>query len=186
MHLGNYFNAPQILDIGTDSITHRLYATWLYAPIRNPGMMESDVFMIPVKPDSLVASVEQVAGGGTVTFMLNAGIVNANRPFVLLASVYGTDPGYDLLAGMTPTCPENLPAPLRESVFPLNLNLPFVGVGSGFLDSQGFASVPYLVPAHGSTTDYDIAYALGAPHPTGLGGVDFVSNPVQIQVTPGP
>jgi len=116
------------------------------------------------------------AVGGTANFDLMAGFANANREYLVLGSISGTDPG--------------LPLPGGDCVLPINwdtftsfmLGLLNTGVFQNFvgtLDNQGEASAQLNlspVPASGFTMHY--AYLLkGAPW-------DFVSNSIAIDIVP--
>ena len=114
--------------------------------------------------------------GGTVTFVLDAGAVNASRNYIMLGSVTGTAPGIPLPGGMA-TLPLNwdifttLTVDLANT--PLFLN--FLGT----LDINGQATAVMNLPpvpgAPGVTMNF--AFALNKPW-------DFVSNPFAVELIP--
>lgn len=131
------------------------------------------VFCNPVlSTDTYVFS----ASGGNIRFDLDAGATNANRPYILLGSLHGTETGTPLPGG-TGLLPLNWDR-LVETIF-RNLNGPTFQEFQGTLDSVGIASAHLTcgpIPgAAGSTAHF--AYALGAP-------LDNASNPVEIEIEP--
>ena len=115
--------------------------------------------------------------GGDAEFLLLAGSGNAYRNYLILGSVTGTDPGTPLPGGM--------------AVLPLNwdiftnlvvdlLNTPICSNFMGTLDGSGSAMATFdtLSPIPGTAgITMHFAYALNNP-------LDFVSNPVGIQIVP--
>lgn len=116
------------------------------------------------------------ATGGRATFTLNAGVVNANRNYILLGSVSGTVPGIKLPGGLI--------LPLNYDIFTtLTITLantsPFMNFQST-LDGAGMSWAVFdtLGPIPGTAgLTFSFAYACNPPW-------DFVSNPVQINVVP--
>lgn len=122
-----------------------------------------------------VASIPETTGG-TAQFSLDAGVANANRNYLLLGGISGTDPGTLLPGG--------------EAVLPLNWDgfttLVVIYANSSLfqnfmatLDGQGSGSAQLNlgpVPGFAGTMMY-FAYALDKPW-------NFASNPVTIEIVP--
>ena len=122
-----------------------------------------------------VASIP-AAKGGTANFTLRAGKGNANRRYFLVASLSGTRPG-TLLPGGLATLPLNLD-PLSFLVLTGAAGSIFQNF-AGTLDASGDAParlVLWPIPGFTGATAH-FAYALDSPW-------NFVSNPVQIGITP--
>jgi hypothetical protein len=139
------------VDMGADEFT-------------GPHPLELDVFIL------------SASGGGDIDFAIDAGAVNANRPYVLLGTLSGTGPGFSLPGGMI--LPLNWDGYTDLVVMYLN-NFYFLDF-LGTLDASGQKTatlhVPGLFPIWvGEIMQY--AYTLYSPF-------NFVSNPVQIEVVP--
>jgi hypothetical protein len=118
------------------------------------------------------------AMGGAVGLTLSAGPGHAQRPYFVLGSVTGSDPGTSL--------PGGLMLPLNWDGFSVLAfgqanDQNFVRF-SDTLDGAGWATSTFLVPpgallGWGNQLSFTYAFVLADP-------VDFVSTPVQIDVTP--
>lgn len=116
--------------------------------------------------------------GGIINFYLYAGKENANRWYMILGSITGTDPGTPLPGGQV-TLPINWDA-FTNIVIDL-VNTPFFENFLGQLDSEGSGTATFNtygpLPAEFVGSTLNFAYALNKPY-------DFVSNPVAIEVVP--
>lgn len=139
----------------------------------------SDVFAAKMAM-ALVADPLSVSSsaGGTVNYILTAGVANANRNYLLLGSMTGTSPG-TLLPGGLVTLPlvwDNF-----TNIIVQNLNGPVFTNFQSALDGEGNSTAPQfnLPPSSGFPPGSKLyfAYALNAPW-------DFASNPVTIDVLP--
>jgi hypothetical protein len=115
--------------------------------------------------------------GGTANFLLLGGTENADRKYILLGSVSGTDPGISLPGGFA-TMPLNWDA--FTDVVLLLINTSVFSNFLGTLDSSAGSATAQLnappVPGYaGIAMQY--AFCLGDPF-------DFVSNPVEIDIVP--
>jgi hypothetical protein len=134
-----------------------------YGPFTFPPL-QTDLFRMPE------------GSGGTACFLLLAGIENANRNYLLLGSVSGTDPG--------------TPLPGQKAILPLNWD-PFTDfvlalINSslfmnflGSLDYNGSASAQLNAPPLPGLAGITMSYAFALNNPW-----DFVSNPVAIEIVP--
>ena len=127
--------------------------------------LQTDTFMIPENT------------GGDAAFLLLTGTGNANRNYILLGSITGTDPGTPLPGG-------KVTLPLNFDIFTnmvINLaNTPPFSNFIGKLDSSGSANAVFntfgpIPGAAGITMNF--AFALNSPW-------DFASNPVEIEIVP--
>jgi hypothetical protein len=131
-----------------------------------------------VPPMALSADVYSIseATGGRVNFTLNAGASMADRNYLMLGTVSGTEPGI-LLPGGHATLPVNWD--LFTNLVINMVNGPIFKDFLGTLDFNGTASAELTIPpvpgAAGITMHY--AYALNKPY-------DFASNPVGIDIVP--
>jgi hypothetical protein len=115
--------------------------------------------------------------GGTVSFTIDAGVDHANRNYLMLGSVTGTEPGTPLPGGYA-TLPLNWD-PFTDLVLSL-LNTPVFSSFMGMLDGMGTGSAHILSPALPSSTIgvvMHFAYCLNNPF-------DAVSNPVEVDIVP--
>jgi hypothetical protein len=116
--------------------------------------------------------------GGTIVFLLEASSANADRSYLLLGGVTGTDPGYPLPGGLA-ILPLNLDDFTYHVVIPL-LNTPtfsnFLGTLDAFGQAEAELSAPALPPGYVGQKIY-FAYCLNVPF-------DFASNPVEIEIVP--
>lgn len=115
--------------------------------------------------------------GGTVDFVLYAGTDNAERNYILLGGVTGTQPGYPLPGGYA-TLPLNFDL-FTDVVFML-LNTSVFSNFMGELSVAGLSeaqmNAPPLPPGSAGITIH-FAYCLN-------NYFDFVSNPVEVEVIP--
>jgi hypothetical protein len=115
--------------------------------------------------------------GGDADLLLLAGVVNANRTYIILGSVTGTDPGTPLPGGQA-TLPLNWD--IFTNVVVDLINTPIFSNFMGQLDATGSASATFdtlvQIPGTAGITMH-FAYALNNPW-------DFVSNPVGIEIVP--
>lgn len=113
--------------------------------------------------------------GATLDITLDAGKENAQRMYMLIGSLSGTVPGTPLPGG------EVLPLnwDFFTSLSVLHANSAFFKNFMGTLDGSGKASATFLAPAYALAPvvrEYlNFAYVLGGP-------MDFVSNPVPVQI----
>jgi hypothetical protein len=114
--------------------------------------------------------------GGTVNFMIDAGMDHAQRTYLLLGSVSGTDPGTPLPGGQA-TLPLNWDAFTDLVLNLINTSVFFDFLGN--LDASGIATAqlnaPPLPGYAGLVMHY--AYCLNDPF-------DFASNPIAIEIVP--
>jgi hypothetical protein len=115
--------------------------------------------------------------GGTVNFTLDAGAANANRDYILLGSISGTEPG-TLLPGGQATLPLNFDVFTNVIITLMNSALftDFMGMLDG--TGQGTAQMNSgpVDPGFVGVKLY-FAYGLNAPW-------NFVSNPVGVKIDP--
>lgn len=115
--------------------------------------------------------------GGDADFLLLSGTGNANRNYILLGSVTGTDPGIPLPGGKV-TLPLNWDF-FTNTVIAL-INTPVFSNFMGSVDGTGSATATFnaMAPFPGAAgLTFNFAYALNKPW-------DFVSNPVGIEIVP--
>jgi hypothetical protein len=114
--------------------------------------------------------------GGSIDYYLDATADNAQRNYLLLGSVSGTDPGTPLPGGQA-TLPLNWD--LFTNITVLYTNTPVFKDFMGTLDQGGKAGAQLNigpVPGFVGTIMY-FAYALNQP-------LDFASNPVKVTIVP--
>jgi len=130
--------------------------------------LQSDVFQI------------SASTGGLANLLLYGEMTNANRDYLILgnASVSGTSPGI-MLPGNQATLPLNWD--IFTDLVIANINTAFFSNFMGELDSTGSSKAIFNTfgPTGSATIGFKMrfAYALKAPW-------DFVSNPVEILITP--
>jgi S-formylglutathione hydrolase FrmB len=131
-----------------------------------------------MKEKTLVSDQETIpeSTGGEATFYLTAGWAHANRNYILLGSISGTDPGTPL-PGSTVTLPLNWD--FFTNLIVTYANSIIFQDFMGTLSDEGFATAQLnLTPVLGAAgITMHFAYALNNPW-------DFVSNPVEIQIVP--
>jgi len=145
--------------------------------LRGVNARNTGVFGDKLGKETLVADTYEIAQptGGTVNLTLDAGPSHANRYYLILGSVTGTDPGFPLPGGYATL-------PLNWDVFTdfvlAFLNTPAFTGFLGTLDGSGRAAAqinaPPLPPATIGVILY-FAYCLNNPF-------DFASNPVEIEI----
>lgn len=133
----------------------------------------NSVFCNPV----LSSDAYELSGsGGTVVFQLDAGTDHAGRPYLLLGSWHGTEPGTPLPSG-SGTIPLNRDA--LTNVIIKHANGPVFQNFKGVLDGEGRGSATLncgpIPGAIGRTAHF--AFALKAPW-------DGASNPVKLDIMP--
>jgi hypothetical protein len=130
-------------------------------------------FIIPLATDTGVLS----EAGGTVNFALFAGEANAQRSYLLLGGLSGTQPGHPLPGGME-TLPLNWDAFTDLVLLLANTVLfdDFLGVLDGTGKAQARLEAPALPPGYVGTRIH-FAYCLSSPF-------DFASMPVEIEIVP--
>lgn len=117
------------------------------------------------------------AFGGTVNYNLDAGVAYANRNYLLLGSISGTEPGTPLPGGLT-TIPMNWDL-FTNMMIPL-INSPVFNKFYGPLDAYGKGSAQLktgAVPASAAGLRMYFAYCTYEPF-------DFVSNPEEVRFLP--
>lgn len=117
-----------------------------------------------------------VYGGGTLDFVINQGVANANRPYMLMISNSGTSPGIHVLPGQhLPLNPDNV----FWTVFFLSNSAYFPGF-MGSLDAQGRRTVRMTLPpgVFGLAPSSDLSFASALFYP-----FDNVSNPVDVRLS---
>jgi len=174
-----------LVGAGTDLEYNNTYAyLWNSDTVYNPDKVTLPCFQYnvrhdglypPAATDTLVADIYTVPEtGGTVNYQLTAGRSNANRTYLIVGGVTGTEPGFQLPGGMM--------LPINWDVFSdlvmALLNGPVFSNFMATLDSQGNAqaalNAPPIPPGFVGTVMY-YAYTLNNPF-------DFVSNPVEIEI----
>lgn len=115
--------------------------------------------------------------GGTIDLSLNAGLPNANREYLVLGSISGTEPGIPLPGGQT-TLPLNYD--LFFGLVLNHLNSPAFINFMGSLDGDGRSQARFntLGPRPG-TAGMDVSFAF-ALHPPW----DYASNGATIEIVP--
>jgi parallel beta-helix repeat protein len=126
---------------------------------------------VPLYSDTYVIPEDT---GGVSNFIFNAGEDNANRNYILLGSVSGTDPGTPLPGGMA-TLPINWDAFTNIVLTLLNTSV-FVNF-LGTLDGSGTATAQLNVPPVTGFAPLTMHYAYALNNPW-----DFVSNPVAVEI----
>jgi parallel beta-helix repeat protein len=123
-----------------------------------------------------VDTLEISAGtGGTINFTLTAGAIHANRDYVLLGSITGTEPGIQLPGGLI--------LPLhRDSFTDITFNFantPFFVNFKGTLDNSGSGNAQFntLGPLPNVFVGRTVHFAFFL-----YGPFDFVSSPVAIEI----
>lgn len=139
-----------------------------------------DVFVSRISRISLTADVHTLSSrtGGIVTFTLDAGADNANRGYILLGSMSGTDPG-TLLPGGAANLPINWD--FFSNVVATAINTSMFSNFLGQLDASGAATASFdtqgsLPPAFVGTVMH-FAFALNSPW-------DFASDPAAVEIVP--
>jgi hypothetical protein len=176
---------PDYHDMNPHAIRHgtpgRVVLTWSHQDESAPNF-DLDLFIYPdleiPLPLWLDAEMISAALGGTVTFDLDAGSAKADRKYLLLAGVSGTEPGY-LLPGGTTTLPLNWDF-FTDIVLSLK-NTSLFADFLGTLDSQGQATATLdtlgpLPPVAVGAALY-FAYCLDYPW-------EFASNPLAVEIQP--
>ena len=130
-------------------------------------------------PHTLFTDTDEIseATGGTANLTLAAGSTNANRKYLLLGSMSGTEPGIPLPGG-------NAVLPLNWDLF-TNVVLSMLNTSvftdfMGYLDGSGSGMAQLNLPPLGSGyagLKMYFAYCLNGPY-------DFASNPVTIEIVP--
>jgi len=116
------------------------------------------------------------AAGQDIDFFLDAGVANAGRSYLMLATLSGVSPGMDVNGLFVPLTWDWVSAYIYN-----NLSLPIFQDFQGVLDSQGRAVAdlplyaPGLVPHVGQSLTF--VYALTNP-------IDFASTPVDVEILP--
>ena len=130
-------------------------------------LIQAEAMPLWISPDVVDAGV-----GATVNYLMDAGAANANRPFVIMSSV----------TGMGPTAlPDGTPLPLTFDAVTfllLSLNVP----GSGVLNAQGQALVPFVISPFALTLTFDLYFAYVCPNKPGVGW--YASNGVKLHMVP--
>ena len=139
------------------------------------GSNSANVFRIEFA--SLTGDVAQisVSAGGVQTLSLDAGLPNAGAIHFLLGSLSGTSPGQTFGAADLPL---NFDGYFLFTL--VNPNSPPLSNSVGILDGQGQGTTLFTVPPGTSGT----LAGLVLNHAYGLLGSPFVSNPVQLTLTP--
>jgi hypothetical protein len=162
----------------TNAKGQELYDLWDQNGKCPPEVMWTGSIQLTAEP--LVADNYQLSEstGGVVNFYLDAGVVNADRAYLIFGGISGTSPGTPLPGGMV-TLPINW-----DSVTDFILSLANTPIFNNFLsmlDGSGTASATLdtfgPLPSGTAGLTFYFAYALNAPW-------DFVSNPVAIEVVP--
>jgi plastocyanin len=163
------WDSPPLMQNDTFEFTFNQAGTFPYHCTPHPFMTGTvNVAELPLTADSDTISET----GGSVNFMLDAGVANANRQYILLGGVSGTSPGTPLPGGFE-TLPLNLDF-FTDIVF-LLINSPVFNNFLGTLDGNGTSTATLTtgpVPGAAGLLMY-YAFALGFPY-------DFVSNPVEV------
>ena len=144
------------------------------------GAGSRDFYVVCLASDvSLHVDVSTISEstGGAVNFTLNVGTANANRNYILLGSVTGTEPGTSLPVGQA-TLPLNWDI-FTSLVIDL-INTPVFSNFLGKLNGNGSATATFdtIAPLPGTAgLNIHFAYALNNPW-------NFASNPVGIEIVP--
>jgi len=115
--------------------------------------------------------------GGTINFNLDAGGTHANRTYLILGSITGTEPGITLPGGLS-TIPVNWDL-FTNIMIPL-INSPVFNKFFGPLDAYGQGSAQLktgAVPASAAGLRMYFAFCTNSPF-------DYVSNPEEIRLLP--
>ena len=122
-----------------------------------------------------------LGAGGVVAFSLDAGPVNAHRPYLLLGSLSGTAPGIPIGSIELPLVQDDY------TIFSLwNANLGWFGNTSGLLDGSGTAQASLtlpsgLPPTFAGLTAYHAFMVYTSPR---LRSADFASNAFPLTLLP--
>jgi hypothetical protein len=130
-----------------------------------------------IPDDILQSDVKNISAskGGTVKFMLDAGVENAGRNYILLGSMSGTEPGISLPGG-TVTLPLNWD--VFTDIIWQNINTPFFQNFLGILDSNGQATAQmHLDQLQPIMVGHKMYFAFACNNPW-----DIVSNHVEIEI----
>lgn len=120
----------------------------------------------------------QVITGGAINFSLDAGPSHGNRPYLLLGSLSGVEPGVPLPGGAA-TLPLNWD--LFTNLVALNANTPIFSNFHGTLDPSGTAMAQFNTfgPLPPELTGFQLSFAFMLFAPT-----DFASNGVPVEIKP--
>jgi len=172
----NNIQPDNIMVIGAvfDDTWHQGYS---YPPSSNPF----DAYYVDdtdgTMPDTLWPDIPFVQeAGGTVNFFLKAGINNANRNYLVVGGVTGTDPGTALPGGYA-TLPVNWD--FFSDIVMSYLNSSIFTNFASTLDANGEATAQLNVPPIPGSAGLIMHYAFCCNAP-----FDYVSNPVEIEVIP--
>jgi hypothetical protein len=160
-----YYSRPNLVDWDGDNVLDILTGT-------SNGNVE---LYCGVGPLFLSQNFIPDSTGAVVSLELNAGAANAGRTYLVLASVSGTDPGFDLPGGLV--LPINWD-PFTDLVITL-LNSPVFYDFMGNLNAKGVGSARLSAPASTGYlgTTIHMAYCLGMPF-------DYVSNATAVEIVP--
>jgi hypothetical protein len=113
--------------------------------------------------------------GGTIDFVLNAGLENGSRTYLIVGGLSGTEPGYPLPGGLS-TLPINYDRFTHHILLPM-INTSYFTDFMGVLGESGNATAQLNVPPVHGFSGHSMYYAFCLNDP-----FDFVSNPVEIKI----
>jgi len=162
------------------SVNWAMHTCWTRKDeLPDTGIVDIGFHYGPCIPPTLTIDGYQIPEqtGGTINYELNAGIDKADRKYILLGGVSGTEPGY-VLPGGDATLPINWDAFTDYFVLPL-INTAIFSNFMGTLDGTGQSTAQFNalpLPGYAGMKMY-YAYCLGYPW-------EFASNPVEIEIVP--
>ena len=158
------------------SDTCRIRVTTTSATATTNSISPNDFRILGDSPGLSVDTTTVSAAGGSVHFVLQAGVALAGRPYLLVGGASGSSPG-TLLPGGLVTLPVNQDA-LTDLILAF-LNTSIFSGFQGVLDPTGSASADLNIPPVPALAGTVMSFAFATTNP-----FDFASNAVTVTLIP--